>query len=951
MPIKLNQTLPDTDQSSYNNDIKIYAGFYFDTLSIKTTPPTDSPWTSITVNESNGYMLAVSNTGATTGSNALVYSTNGGETWANISLTTATGTNNWRGVTFGAGIFVAVTASGATTSMRTLYTSGTTPTTESDFTFATGMDNNNWESVTYGNGYFVAVSSSGSRRIMSSTNGISWTMISQTNINSISWDSITYSPELKRFVIVSNDGSGSIAYADFNPTSWTLSSKINTYDLSTINFVLNTVIWSSKLKSFIAAGNNGKILSSPDGIRWGTVAFSGTNNFSSIIWSQELELIILIATTGSGANLAFTGHSLSPSDPNIWTNRNLINANNWTTGVWNRKYGGFAILSSTGTNTRILVSKIAGLNHFLDKRFYYDLIDVSNLNNFSYYNNLIRTSVGKSISIFPTLNELYGFTFFIEDTLPSGLSLNSFTGEISGTATTVQSLTNHKISARSGTQVLTADLYIYISQTIEQLLNLTYSNDNIYTDLVDQINLYPIITQGTDYTFSFQLIGVNNFNSFPRGMDFNYLNGIISGIPQTVQPTIGYLITATNSLGSISKKINLTVYILKTTIQGGDSRGTLEKEGEWQGYVSYFYSIPNVIGGKIEKNYFYDVNGRISFNSILTLATRRSFYQIDGVFYYKKELIFTVTGNYGIDNWESLTLNSDTFTYASSSKQIDSNGNTQFIWTVNDTINYFPIKDNTFFITGKDTISLIAPSGLNYTSASTTTLVENSISFTPSLSFGDSINFSISPALPTNYLSFNSTSGTISGITTPFSSDVTYTVRASNRSGFTTTNFRIRNIYSNTNINTGYNNINGIINEGYISGSIGSIVNNSFGSSTIESAYYQWTTAGQIFYFIISGSYYFPETNLKSIDVNNQTDSTKFIVRSSNYNSGTGRGYNYTSYDNYIISNKLYSRWIWTFPGQLQSDSNANIDYGWALGANFTPPSTYNSQTISIFIE
>jgi hypothetical protein len=934
MPIKLNQTLPTNQESTYNNDVKTYSGFYFDTLGTKAAA--DSPWTSIAINESDGHMLAVSNTAATTGTNALVYSSNGGETWTNITLTS--GTNNWKGITFGAGRFVGVTASGSTTSMRVLYSSGTNqavPTLTTDFSFATsGIENNNWEAITYGNGYFVAVASSGTNRVMISLNGVIWISINSSIFNNVSWDSIAYSPELRRFVIVSNDGSGRIAYSNFNPSfssSWFLSSNI-TSDLVTINFRLNTVIWSSKLKSFIAAGNNGKIISSLDGITWTTVAFNGTNNFQSIIWSQELELIALIASTGTGTTLAFTGHSLSSTDSNIWTARNLLNANTWTTGIWNRKYGSFVILSSNGTtNTRILVSRISGKNHFLEKRYYYDLIENSNLLTFNYYNSSIRTSIGSFFNTFPILSELNNFIFSCDESLPTGITLNSFTGEINGTPTVAQSNKTYKILATSGSQVIFSNVSIYISNTMESISNLEYSNDNIIIDLIDEINLYPIINQGTDYTFSYSIIGVSNSNSFPYGINFNTLNGFISGIPTTVQPNVAYRITVQNSLNSVQKIINLTVRVLNTVIQGGDLRGDISTEGEWLGYVSYFYNNPNIIGGKIEKNYFYDNNAKMVFNNILTLATRRIFYKENEILYYKKELIFTVVGNYTLNILQSLTLNSYTFSFSNATKQLDVNGNTQFIWLVDDLINYFPIKDNIFYITGINSLNISAPSALNYTPSTITPFVGSSISSTPVLTNGYSIDYSISPQLPLNYLSINEINGNISGTTLPYSNDITYTITARNTSGSTSTTFRIRNIYSNSSINTGYNNINNIKKEGFINSSIGSIINNSFGSYVIESIYYEWSTSGPSFSFIISGGYFFPEIILKSIKIGLQSDSTKFIVNNSTYNSGTGRGYNYSNYSNYEINNKKYTKWTWNFPGPFQSGIQSISDYGWIL--------------------
>jgi hypothetical protein len=1270
MPTKLNKFIVSEEEVDYNSNVKTYSGFYFDTLSFKSVN-TQSPWTSIAVNDSNGFMLAVAS-GTTTTNNLLMYSNNGGESWANIS--TITGVNNWRSITFGNGRFVGVSASG-TAPMRSFYTSGSfanAPTGTSSFSYVTfGIENNNWESVTYGNGYFVAVASSGNNRFMKSKDGITWQSISQSNLNSNAWDSVTYSPELKRFVAVCRDNSGRITYSNFNPDVWNFSSNQDSFDLSIINYPLNHVMWMSKLKSFLAVGNSGKVLSSNDGIIWTSVKFNDNVNFSHSIWSQELELIVLVANTGD-LNRAYTGHLLSPTDNNLWTKRGLLQVNNWTTGIWNRKFGVFVILSSDGVNNRILTSKISGLNHFLDKKYYYDLLDSVNLTNFSYYNSNIRVSVGRYIETYPVLNELYDFSFFTNDILPKGLTLNPINGEIIGTVQETQLNKTYTIFAKNESQVISAQISFYISSKIEKIVNFNYTESDIFIDLVDEINLLPIIDQGTDYLYSYQAVGVNNFNSFPKGINFNTFDGRISGTPQNVQSTIPYIISIKNSLETINKIINLTVYVLKTIIESGDLRGRLDIEGEWQGYVSYFYNITNIIGGKIQKNYFYDNNGKISFNRILTLGTRRSVSKINNIIIYKKELVFTILGQYNLDNLESLVLNSYTFLFSNVKKQLDSNGNTQFIWDVDEESNYFQFKDNVIYIRGKDSFSLIplqslkyqkqsittlvgssigsnipttatfnydtwnirnnniinknwrsivwssklsifvavsfdsvdnnqlnnimiSSNGINWTNVSTATAVNfqgvtwspkleifvaignssesppsnlklitssnginwsvttspvgaagsiiwspeleiflavgndliftsvdgiNWISRNPSISGNhwwhstwspqlgifvvvarsgttnslfmtstnginwvtrtspgtgnwvsvdwspqleifvavatngqivtssngitwilrnspvnnawrsvawgyelgifavvgssgsnnriiiseDGINwvtknniinnswqnityspelrifvavssdvsgdttgtqvitsttpidtfsndFSILPSLPNNYLFFDNKNGEISGTTTPYSNDITYTVTAKNKISSISTNFRIRNIYSNTNINTGYNNTLGLIKEGFIKNSIGSIVDENFGKLEINSFHYEWTTNGPIFNFIISGTYYFPESSLKSIKIGLQSDSTRFITDNSTYNSGTGRGYNYSGYSNYVIGNINYSKWSWTFPGSLQTGSNADTDYGWRLGNNFTPPNSYTSQVISIFIE
>ena len=941
MPLKINQSIESKEELTYNNDLKTYSGFYFDTLTSRTA--TDMPWSSIATNDNNGHMLGVSANGSTnTGTNVLVFSNNGGETWTNITITA--GLSNWKSVCFGAQKYVAVSSSGTSLAMRVMYSSGNnsfSPTSTNDFSFVTtGIENNNWESIAYGNSYFVAVASSGTNRVMVSKDGINWSSVVSSIFSGVSWDFISYSQELRRFVIVSNDGSGKIAYSNSNPsfsTSWNLSITI-------INSVVfNSVTWSSKLKKFIAVGNSGNIYNSSDGITWEKVFFLGSNNLRSVIWSQELELIVII----TDSNITFTGYTLPTSSltSNSWTSR-IISNSSPTCLVWNRKYGSFTVLSNSGTS-RVLVSKISGLNHFLDKKYYYDLLDNSNLVTFNYYNSFIRVSVGNRISIYPELNELRGFIFSAETSLPNGLTLDIGTGEISGIPTTPQNNKIYKILATFEKQIIYSYINIYISNTSESPISFTYPN-NIINDLISDNYIYPEITYGTDYYFSYQLLGITNGNSFPTGIIFNPLNGLIKGISKITQQSIPYRITATNTNTSIStsKDINLEIRVINTVIESDNLRGNISTIGEWQGYVSYFYSVPDIIGGKIEKNYFYDQNATsMVFNNILTVATRRISFIKNDTLTYKKELVFTIIGNYNINNLNILTLNSYSFNFANAIKNFNNiNKFTEFVWTVDDNINYFPMKDNIFYITNKNSLIETIPSNLIYSSSGVTSNVNSNINFTPTLSTGYSNDFSITPQLPINYLSFNSTNGNISGITPPISSDITHIITAKNSSGSTSTSFRIRNIYSNTNMTTGYNNSNSVNKNGFFE-TFGSIISSSFGLLKIESIFYQWINQGPTFIFSISGNYYFPETNLKSIRLGGQNDSTKLIVKFSNYNSITDRGYEYLkdSYSNYVINNKLYSQWKWVFPGSLQTQNDAILDYGWILNSS--------SQNISIFIE
>jgi hypothetical protein len=116
--------------------------------------------------------------------------------------------NGWRGLAYGNGLWVAA-ASGGGTGNRVMtspdginWTIGVTPTVYNNVTV-----DREWRSLTYGNGVFVAVASSGScatcgDRVMTSADGINWTLRTTGTPGAIRWVGVTYGDG--RFVAVAH---------------------------------------------------------------------------------------------------------------------------------------------------------------------------------------------------------------------------------------------------------------------------------------------------------------------------------------------------------------------------------------------------------------------------------------------------------------------------------------------------------------------------------------------------------------------------------------------------------------------------------------------------------------------------------------------------------------------------------------------------------------------------
>jgi hypothetical protein len=148
--------------------------------------------------------VAISN-----GSFSLLYSADG------ISWTTVTiGSFGLRGITYGAGKFVAVGAEFSGIDLISnvqVSTDGITWTRYTPFTNGPSL-----KDVTFGNGLFVAVADGGGNRVITSTDGISWTLRIAAENNQ--WQSIAYGNG--KFVAIANSGTNRVMYST-DGISWT----------------------------------------------------------------------------------------------------------------------------------------------------------------------------------------------------------------------------------------------------------------------------------------------------------------------------------------------------------------------------------------------------------------------------------------------------------------------------------------------------------------------------------------------------------------------------------------------------------------------------------------------------------------------------------------------------------------------------------------------------------
>jgi hypothetical protein len=360
MPIKLNRTSSDIERTYWNNSVSTYSGFYADQWITRTG--TDQAWQEVVWG--NSVFMAVSSDGAT---NRAMSSLDG----INWTLRTPAVGQSYNSVAFGNSTFIAV--SSLSTGGSTAYANYTTnnginwsvPSTSLNVTGSI-----TWNSITFSSSLnrFVAVGTSASNNnvMYSNNNGINWTL-STTPINNITYNSITWSSSLNLFVAV---GSSNSIMRSSDGITWIAST-------SPVNNTWSSVTWSSKLGLFIAvpsvAGSGGslqRLITSTDGITWVSRDISvliPSIIWNSVTWSQELRIFIAIGTNSGTAGL----NAMTSPDGINWYIRNTGTSTSHTfqTVTWSPDLGMFVALSSAGTS-RIISTRPLGKSHLLESTYY-----------------------------------------------------------------------------------------------------------------------------------------------------------------------------------------------------------------------------------------------------------------------------------------------------------------------------------------------------------------------------------------------------------------------------------------------------------------------------------------------------------------------------------------------------------------------------------------------------
>jgi 6-phosphogluconolactonase (cycloisomerase 2 family) len=166
-----------------------------------------------------------------------------------------------------------------------------------------------------------------------------------------------------------------------------------------------------------------------------------------------------------------------------------------------------------------------------------------------------EANYGVGFPIVPNVPTVIGSVdqYTVSPPLPAGLTLNPVSGVISGTPAALSPQTNYTVTARN-----------CVLQSTATILRLTVANPNVppgalsyITPTASYVGCAPI-TPNTPILLGFaNLFTVNP--PLPAGLALDSTTGRISGTPTQVQATATHTVTAANGAGSISTDLNIAV--------------------------------------------------------------------------------------------------------------------------------------------------------------------------------------------------------------------------------------------------------------------------------------------------------------------------------------------------------------------------------------------------------
>ena len=441
MPIKFNQNVNNIKVDLYNNNLKTYSGYYANNWNFTLNLSLNLSWSSLAINE-DGFIVATPNGTTQT---TFGYSTDGGINWNSTTVPSG----NWKSIAYSKDFkrFVAIGYG------IIIYSNIKNPTSTGHWVTVSGVPNIQFEKIISGDNLFIAISSSGTSDFLFKRILILWfnqnntlnfrsdriplQLIEQYSTNA--WKTLCYGNGV--YIAAPNNSATNnpIIYSNDDGNNWFVA---NNHD-SQVLIVNSQTVWSdcaysSKLNLFIMIAVSGtyRLVFSEDGKKWrNDIVSTFVNNFgwSSIVWSQELELFIAVENVTSNQKI------ITSNDGKNWTLRRYNADKIVSSIIWNRYHGNFiATSSATASTNNIFITKPLGINSFLNEEQYYNKTKITN---FKYTTD--KKYYIAPFGILPEININIHNEYSIDgEDFPSnsGLKLNNKNGVIvsNGTSTIIE---------------------------------------------------------------------------------------------------------------------------------------------------------------------------------------------------------------------------------------------------------------------------------------------------------------------------------------------------------------------------------------------------------------------------------------------------------------------------------------------------------------------------------
>ena len=391
----------------------------------------------------------------------------------------------------------------------------------------------------------------------------------------------------------------------YNPENLTLTNNTVSIDLPLVPTVSNTgdaptgwVLMGTLPAGLNFGTNNGTIWGTPTEL-WTTTNYTvyGNNTGGSFNVSINITVNDQMPTLSySPENLTFyndTASSDLPLSPTITGSGEFVS---WAISPSEPSGLSFDTSNGTlsGTPTELLTRTmftITATNTGGTATAYINITIVDQVPTIAYSPNDLSMTNNTASSDLPLSPTITGsgevVSWSISPSVPSGLAFDTSNGTLSGTPTELQTRTMYTITATNTGGTATAYINITI---VDEVPTIAYSpNDLNMTNNTASIDLplLPTIT-GSGEIMSWAISP-----SVPSGLAFDASNGTLSGTPTELLTRSMFTITATNTGGTATAYINITIVDEVVTLSYSPENLTLTRDDPMIDLVPTYTGVVN----------------------------------------------------------------------------------------------------------------------------------------------------------------------------------------------------------------------------------------------------------------------------------------------------------------------------------------------------------------------